>query len=123
MIVHVKEHEVFERRDANLYCSVPLSFTQAALGGEIKVPTLDGSALLKVPAGTPTGKVFRLKGKGLPEVHGRGIGDLHVKLYVEVPTKLNLDQKHKLQIFADSCDETTHPEEVSFFRKAKEFFK
>jgi molecular chaperone DnaJ len=56
-------------------------------------------------------------------VHGRGIGDLHVKLYVEVPTRLNLDQRHKLQAFADSCDEETHPEETSFFKKAKDFFK
>jgi len=87
------------------------------------VPTLEGSAVLKVPAGTPSGKVFRLRGKGLPEVHGRGTGDLHVKLYVEVPTKLNLDQRHKLEAFAASCDETTHPEETSFFRKAKDFFK
>jgi molecular chaperone DnaJ len=102
---------------------VPISFAKAALGGEVKVPTLEGSAVLKVPAGTPSGKVFRLRGKGMPEVHGRGIGDLHVKLYVEVPTKLNLDQKHKLQAFADSCDEHTHPEESSFFKKAKDFFK
>ncbi len=101
---------------------MPISFVRAALGGEVRVPTLEGSAVLKVPAGTPSGKVFRLRGKGFPEVHGRGVGDLHVKLYVEVPTKLNLDQKHKLQAFADSCDENTHPEEVSFFRKAKEFF-
>jgi molecular chaperone DnaJ len=122
VVLHVEEHEIFEREGRDLFCTVPLSFAKAALGGEIKVPTLEGQAMLKIPAGTPTGKVFRLKGKGLPEVHGRGIGDLHVKLYVEVPTHLNLDQKHKLQDFADSCDEETHPEENSFFRKAKEFF-
>jgi molecular chaperone DnaJ len=102
---------------------VPISFAKAALGGEVKVPTLEGSAVLKVPAGTASGKVFRLRGKGLPEVHGRGIGDLHVKLYVEVPTKLNAEQRAALQAFADSCDEHTHPEEVSFFKKAKDFFK
>lgn len=122
VVLHVEAHELFEREGRDLFCTVPISFAKSALGGEIKVPTLEGHALLKVPAGTPTGKVFRLKGKGLPEVHGRGIGDLHVKLYVEVPTRLNLDQKHKLQAFADSCDEETHPEENSFFRKAKEFF-
>ena len=87
------------------------------------VPTLEGSAVLKVPAGTPSGKVFRLRGKGLPEVHGRSIGDLRVKLYVEVPTKLNSIQRAHLQAFADSCDEHTHPEETSFFKKAKDFFK
>ena len=122
VVLHVEEHELFEREGRDLFCTVPVSFAKAALGGEIRVPTLEGHALLKVPAGTPTGKVFRLKGKGLPEVQGRGIGDLNVKLYVEVPTRLNLDQKHKLQAFADSCDEDTHPEENSFFRKAKEFF-
>jgi molecular chaperone DnaJ len=121
VVLHVEAHEIFEREGRDLFCTVPVSFAKSALGGEVKVPTLEGHAQLKVPAGTPTGKVFRLKGKGLPEVHGRGIGDLHVKLYVEVPTKLNLDQKHKLQAFADSCDEETHPEENSFFRKVKDF--
>jgi molecular chaperone DnaJ len=106
----------------DLFCNVPISFSRAALGGEIRVPTLEGSALLKIPAGTPSNKVFRLRGKGLPEVHGRGVGDLHVKLYVEVPTRLNADQRTKLQAFADSCDEHTNPEESSFFRKAREFF-
>jgi len=123
VVLHVEAHEIFEREGTDLFCNVPISFPRAALGGEVRVPTLEGSAVLKVPAGTPSGKVFRLRGKGLPEVHGRGVGDLHVKLYVEVPTKLNLDQKHKLQVFAESCDETTNPEESSFFRKAKDFFK
>ncbi len=123
VVLHVEAHDVFQREGTDLFCSVPISFAKAALGGEVKVPTLEGSAVLKVPAGTPSGKVFRLRGKGMPEVHGRGVGDLHVKLYVEVPTKLNLDQKHKLQAFADSCDEHTHPEENSFFKKAKDFFK
>ena len=123
VVLHVEAHDVFQREGTDIFCSVPISFARAALGGEVKVPTLEGSAVLKVPAGTPSGKVFRLRGKGLPEVHGRGTGDLHVKLYVEVPTKLNLDQRHKLEAFAASCDETTHPEETSFFRKAKDFFK
>jgi len=123
VVLHVEAHEIFERDGRDLFCTVPISFAKAALGGEIKVPTLEGHALLKVPAGTATGKVFRLKGKGLPEVHGRGIGDLHVKLYVEVPTRLNPEQRQKLQAFADSCDEETHPEENSFFRKARDFFK
>ncbi|MCE0484648.1 MAG: molecular chaperone DnaJ [Methylacidiphilales bacterium] len=123
VVLHVEPHDIFQREGTDLFCSVPISFPKAALGGEVKVPTLEGSAVLKVPTGTPSGKVFRLRGKGLPEVHGRGTGDLHVKLYVEVPTKLNLDQKHKLQIFAESCDETTHPEETSFFKRARDFFK
>jgi molecular chaperone DnaJ len=123
VVLHVEAHEIFQREGTDLFCSVPISFARAALGGEVKVPTLEGSAVLKVPAGTPSGKIFRLRGKGLPEVHGRGIGDLHAKLYVEVPTRLNSIQRAHLQAFADSCDEHTHPEESSFFRKAKDFFK
>ena len=123
VVLHVEPHDIFQREGSDLFCSVPISFARAALGGEVKVPTLEGHAVLKVPAGTPSGKVFRLRGKGLPEVHGRGVGDLHVKLYVEVPTKLNHEQKQKLQAFAEACDETTHPEESSFFKKAKDFFK
>jgi molecular chaperone DnaJ len=123
VVLHVEPHEIFQREGTDLFCSVPISFARAALGGEVKVPTLEGSAVLKVPAGTPSGKVFRLRGKGLPEVHGRGVGDLRVKLYVEVPTRLNSEQRARLQAFADSCDEHTHPEESSFFRKAKDFFK
>src|ERR1700722_5539565 len=122
VVLHVEAHDIFEREGTDLFCSVPIHFVKAALGGEVKVPTLEGSAVLKVPAGTPSGKVFRLRGKGLPEVHGRGVGDLRVKLYVEVPTKLNAVQRAHLQAFADSCDEHTHPEENSFFRKAKDFF-
>ncbi len=123
VVLHVEPHEIFQREGTDLFCSVPISFVRAALGGEVKVPTLEGSAVLKVPAGTPSGKIFRLRGKGLPEVHGRGVGDLHAKLYVEVPTRLTHEQRQKLEAFADSCDETTHPEENSFFRKAKDFFK
>jgi molecular chaperone DnaJ len=123
VVLHVEPHDIFQRDGTDLFCSVPISFARAALGGEVKVPTLDGSAVLKVPAGTPSGKIFRLRGKGLPEVHGRSVGDLQVKLYVEVPTRLNAEQRGHLQAFADSCDEHTHPEETSFFKKAMDFFK
>ena len=119
VVLHVEPHDIFQREGTDLFCSVPISFAKAALGGEVKVPTLEGSAVLRVPAGTPSGKVFRLRGKGLPEVHGRGVGDLHAKLYVEVPTKLNSIQRAHLQSFADSCDEHTHPEESSFFNFGK----
>jgi molecular chaperone DnaJ len=123
VVLHVEPHEIFQRDGTDLFCNVPISFAKAALGGEVKVPTLDGSAILRVPAGTPSNKVFRLRGKGLPDVHGRGIGDLHVKIYVEVPTKLNADQRAKLEAFAETCDEHTHPEESSFFRKARDLFR
>jgi molecular chaperone DnaJ len=123
VVLHVEAHEIFQRDGTDLFCNVPISFAKAALGGEVKVPTLDGSAILRVPAGTPSNKVFRLRGKGLPDVHGRGIGDLHVKIYVEVPTKLNADQRARLEAFAESCDEHTHPEENSFFKKARDLFR
>ncbi len=122
-VLHVQANDIFQREGADLFCSVPISFARAALGGEVKVPTLDGQLTIKVAPGTPSGKVFRLRGKGLPEVHGRGVGDLHVTVYVEVPTKLTADQKTKLEAFAASCDEHSHPEESSFFKKAKEFFR
>jgi molecular chaperone DnaJ len=122
IVIHVKSHEIFARDGIQLFCEVPISFAKAALGGELKVPTLEGPSVLKIPAGTASGKVFRLKGKGVPHLQGRGTGDLHVKVYVEVPARLNPEQKAKLQSFADSCNEETHPQEQSFFRKAKEFF-
>jgi molecular chaperone DnaJ len=123
IVIHVLPHDIFVREGNDLYCEVPISFAKAALGGEIKVPTLEGQALVKIPAGTASGKIFRLKQRGITALNGRGIGDLHVKVYVEVPTKLTPEQRAKLQAFADSCNEETHPEEQSFFRKAKEFFR
>lgn len=123
IVIHVKPHEIFQREGNDLFCEIPISFAKAALGGEIQVPTLDGPASLKIPGGTPSGKFFRLKHKGVPDVQGRGVGDLHVKVSVEVPTKLTAQQKEKLQAFADSCDESTHPQEQSFFQRAKKLFK
>jgi len=122
IVVHVKPHEIFARDGIHLFCEVPISFAKAALGGDLKVPTLEGTSVLKIPAGTASGKVFRIKGKGVPHLQGRGTGDLHIKVYVEVPAKLNTEQRAKLQSFADSCNEETHPQEQSFFRKAREFF-
>jgi molecular chaperone DnaJ len=102
---------------------VPIGFARAALGGDVKVPTLEGTATLKIPAGTQSGRLFRLKNKGLPDVHGRGLGDLHARVVVEIPTNLNMEQRTKLQEFADMCDERTQPQQESFFAKAKSFFK
>jgi molecular chaperone DnaJ len=123
VVVHVQEHPFFERDGLDLFCEVPMSFPKAALGGEIIVPTLDGQSTIKIPAGTASGKVFRLRGKGLPDVRGRGTGDLHVKVSVEIPAKLTAEQRQKLEAYAASCDENTNPEETSFFRKAKDFFR
>lgn len=123
VVLHVRAHELFQRDGDDLFCEVPISFVQAALGAEIAVPTLNGQAGISIPAGTQNGMVFRLKGKGVKNVQGYGWGDLHVRITVEVPTKLNAAQKAKLQEFAQLCDETVNPKSQSFFHKAKNFFR
>src|SRR5438874_576112 len=105
VVIHIKEHAIFQREDDNLYCEVPISFSIAALGGEIPVPTLEGKANLKIPAGTQSGQVFKLRGKGISNIDGRGRGDLMARLLVEVPTHLNPEQRQKLEEFAQLCGE------------------
>lgn len=122
VVIHVKEHPLFVRQDTDLFCEVPISFVKACLGGDVQVPTLDGKAVIKVPPGTASGKVFRLRGKGVPDLRGSHSGDLNIRVYVEVPAKLTSEQRKKLEEFAEVCDESTHPEEQSFFEKAKRFF-
>ena len=122
VIIHVKAHEIFHRDGDDLLCEAPINFAIAALGGEIEVPTLDGKATIKIPAGTQTGSVFRLRDKGIRNVHGHGHGDLHVQVVVEVPARLNADQRAKLKEFADLCDASVNPRSKSFLEKAKELF-
>ncbi|MGH9902849.1 MAG: DnaJ C-terminal domain-containing protein, partial [Pyrinomonadaceae bacterium] len=105
VVIHVKEHEEFERQGNNLYSSVPVTFAQAALGAEITVQTLEGQESLKVPAGTQTGTVFRLKGHGMPVLGGRGRGDLFVSVTVVTPTTLTRDQRRLLEQLADIEDQ------------------
>lgn len=121
VVLHVAEHDVFKREEDNLFCEVPISFTQAALGAELNVPTLTGKARIVVPAGTQTGAMFRLKGRGVKNLQGHGAGDLLVKVAVEVPTKLNQAQRAKLEEFAKLCDENVNPQSQSFFDRVKEF--
>jgi molecular chaperone DnaJ len=122
IVIHIKAHSIFERHESDLYCEIPISFVKATLGGEMNVPTLEGKVSIKIPAGTPSGKTFRLRGKGVPDLRGGHAGDLNVRVYVEVPKKLNSEQKQKLEEFAEVCDEATNPESQSFFEKAKGFF-
>ncbi len=122
VVVHVREHKIFQREADDLYCEVPIPFSVAALGGEIEVPTLQGKAQLKVPAGTQSGQVFRLRGKGVLNVNGRERGDLLARLIVEVPSRLNPEQRCKLEEFAALCGEENTPMRKSFFDRAKEFF-
>jgi molecular chaperone DnaJ len=123
VVIHVKPHEIFQRDGDDLVCEVPISFVQATLGAEVEVPTLAGRAQIKIPAGTQSHTIFRLKGKGIKNVHGHGIGDLHVRVIVEVPTRLNSVQKAKLQEFGASCDANVNPISQSFFERAKNFFR
>ena len=122
VVLHVRPHEIFQRDGDDLLCEVPISFIQAALGAEIQVPTLDGKASLKVPAGTQPGTMVRLTGKGVKNIPGYGFGDLHVRINVEVPTHLSATQKAKLQEFADLCNGNESPLRQSFFQKAKNLF-
>jgi molecular chaperone DnaJ len=123
VVLHVAGHDVFKREEDNLFCEVPISFTQAALGAELDVPTLTGKARIVVPAGTQTGAIFRLKGRGVKSLQGHGVGDLLVKMAVEVPTKLNHAQRAKLEEFAKLCDESVNPQSESFFDRVKEFLR
>lgn len=120
--LHVEPHEIFSREGNNVLCELPVSFVQAALGAEIEVPTLTGAAPLKVPAGTQTGKIFRLKGKGIASLNGQGIGDEEIKVIVETPTHLSDKQKELLKQFAALSGEKANPISNSFVEKAKKLF-
>ena len=122
VVVHIREHAVFARDGDDLFCEMPVSFVIAALGGEINVPTLEGKASIKVPAGTQNGTVFKLRGKGMPHLRGSGQGQLLVRAVVEVPTKLTAGQRRKLEEFAESCGDQNAPMTRSFLERAKEFF-
>lgn len=123
VVIHVKEHETFQREGEHLFCEVPVAFTTAALGGEVSVPTLEGDMMLKVPAGTQSGTPFRLKGKGMPLLSTPTTrGDVTVRIFVAVPHKLDAEQRKKLEEFATAMGEDNIPQHKSFFDKAREFF-
>lgn len=127
VLIRVADHPFFERDGDDLVCEVPISFPEAALGGSVEVPTLDGKAKVKVPAGTQSGKVLRLRGKGLPSVRGHVRGDQLVRLQIETPTRLTDRQRELLEEFeaisaAESGREPPEPRRKSFFDKLKELF-
>ncbi len=123
VVLHIKEHPVFQRDEDDLYCEVPISFPLAALGGEVPVPTLEGRANVKIPAGTQTGQIFKLRAKGIVNIEGRGRGDLLARVVVEVPTRLNAEQRKKLEEFSALVGEENSPLHKSFFERAKSFFR
>lgn len=123
VIIRVKSHEFFERDNDDIYCEVPLTFAQAALGDEIEIPTLTGKVKLKIPAGTQTGTYFRLRGKGVPRLRGYGQGDQHVKAVVVTPTKLNDEQKEALRQLGQLNGETQYEQNDSLFDRMKKAFR
>ncbi len=122
VIISVKEHEIFMRDGNNVVCDVPISFPKAAMGCEIEAPTVQGSVMLKVPAGTQSGKLFRLRGKGIKNLHGY-TGDHFVRIIVETPANLTKEQQELLQKFAEACGESVHPQSKSFLDSVKNIFK
>lgn len=124
--VAVKKHPIFEREENNLYCEVPINFAMAALGGEIEVPTLDGRVKLKIPAGTQTDKLFRMRGKGVKSVRGGAIGDLLCRVVVETPVNLSERQKELLSELGETLGgpsgDDNSPRSKSFFDGVKKFF-
>ena len=122
IVIHVKPHPFFEREGDDIFCEVPLTFTQAALGDEIEIPTLTEKVKLKIPPGTQTGTYFRLRGKGVPRLRGMGQGDQHVKVVVVTPSNLSEEQKELLREFARLSGEHTHEKTQTIFERMKKAF-
>jgi molecular chaperone DnaJ len=122
LVTHVRAHEVFQRRGTELICEVPLAFATAALGGTLRVPTLGGEGEVHVPAGTQTGVTFRLKGRGMPDLHSSHRGDLHVVTRVVVPTRLSEMQRRLLQEYAAAGGDQVHQEPRGIFDRVKDAF-
>ena len=124
LFINVHSHELFKRSDENLFFECPVSIADAALGTSIEIPTIDGGkAKIKIPAGTQTGKQFRLKGKGMPYMRGNDFGDLYVQVNTEIPISLNKEQKELLEKFREIENEKSNPSIRKFFQKAKGFWK
>ncbi len=122
VVVRVKEHALFRREDSDVICDIPLSFPQAALGADIEVPTIEGKHKMRIPPGTQSGALFRLKGKGIADLRGYGRGDHVVRVVVETPRKLTKRQQELLEEFARSSGQEVHPMSRGFFDKVKEMF-
>jgi molecular chaperone DnaJ len=122
VVLSVKEHAFFERHGTDLYCVIPISFPQAALGADIVVPTLDGEHKLNIPAGTQSGATLRIKNKGVPVLRGGGRGDLYVQARVQTPAKLTKTQKEMLHLLAETMQVENKPERKTLFSKVKDIF-
>ncbi len=121
--IHVETHPIFQRNGLNLYCEVPIHFVMACNGGEVSIPTLEGSVKLKIPAETQSGTLLRLRGKGIKSMRGNQMGDMMCKVQVETPTNLTKDQKAHLKQFEDSLLPTNHPKAKQWLEQVRKFFK
>ena len=117
--ITVRPHELFRREGTSVLCEAPITFTQAVLGAELEIPTIDGKVKYTLPEGTQSGTTFRLKGKGIPSITGRGRGDQYVTVYIETPKNLNKEQKEALKKFAETMGESNYEEQKKFFKKFK----
>ncbi len=122
IVVRIKEHAIFERDGADLHCEMPITFPQATLGAEVDAPTLDGKVKIRIPAGTESGRVFRLRGHGVKDVRVRQKGDLFVRVQIVVPKKLTAKQEDLLKAFAKETGDEVYPERSSFLGKAKDLW-
>ena len=114
IVIALRRHPVFQREGSNVYCEQPVTFIQAALGAELEIPTIDGKVKYDLPEGTQTGTTFRLRGKGIPNINGRGRGDQYVTVVVEVPKNLNSEQKEALKRFGETLSPENHKKNKSF---------
>ena len=121
VIMHVREHKIFERHDLDLALELPVPLEVAALGGEVSVPTLEGHATIKIPAGTQSGKMLRLRNRGIPDPRGRGPGDLHIRVKVEVPSHLGGKEKKLFQELAKQLGSKQYPEQAGFEKQIQDF--
>ncbi len=117
--ITVRPHELFRREGTSVLCEAPITFAQAVLGAELEIPTIDGKVKYELPEGTQTGTTFRLKGKGIPSINGRGRGDQYVTVYIETPRSLNREQKDALKKFAETMGDNNYEERRKFFKKSK----
>jgi len=117
--VTVRPHELFRREGTSVLCEAPITFAQAVLGAELEIPTIDGKVKYDLPEGTQSGTTFRLKGKGIPSINGRGRGDQYVTVYIETPRDLNREQKEALKKFAETLGENNYEDRKKFFKKFK----
>jgi len=122
IVIRIQNHTIFERDGADLHCNMPITFPQASLGSEVDAPTLSGRVKIRIPAGTESGKVFRLRGKGVPDIRVNQTGDLYVHVHVAVPRKLSKKQEQLLREFATETGDDVYPERASFLDKAKQFW-